>query len=420
MTAFFTLTTAACLIGLAVYAAHVDSDARRRVDAGLLTQATQIAAGITLDDDGQILAEGGPGPGNGSLETGFQAVGSAPVAVVDPHGIAYSSPGRSWLPGTRTVSRAAEAVRASRSSVFFTAPGHDGATNRWVAVPLVDSDTAVALVGTSDVPAADHRTVVLGLSAAVVGLVLAATLAGHLLAALAMRPAVRQLEQQEQFLREASHELRTPLATVALIVESGLRDPDTAVTALRSVDERLSGIDFLVRSLLARARADASDTAVEQRPLRLDQLVEVTVEDLHAADRVAVDAEATVVQGNADLIGQAVRNLVENALRHAPGSTVSVTVADRCVTVSDTGPAALAGAASAGAPWAGAPSAKAPSVRERLAASRSAGEQAARGHVLGTGTGLSIVTWVAEVHGAELSFDTSPRGGLEVTLRFPG
>jgi two-component system OmpR family sensor kinase len=405
MTAFFTLTTAACLIGLAVYAAHVDSDARRRVDTGLLTQATQIAAGIALDDDGQILAEGGPGPGNGSLETGLQAVGSAPVALVDEHGIAYSSPGRSWLPTSRTVDRAAEAVRASRSPVYFTAPGHGGVTNRWVAVPLIDSDTSVALVGTAAVPSADHRSVVLGLTAAVVGLVLAATLAGHLLAALAMRPAVRQLEQQEQFLREASHELRTPLATVALIVESGLRDPETATTALRSVDERLSGIDFLVRSLLARARADARDTAVEQRPLRLDQLVEVTVEDLHAADRVAVDAAATVVQGNADLIGQAVRNLVENALRHAPGSTVSVTVADRCVTVSDTGPAALAGAPSAGVPSAGTPTGDA---------------SAARGQVLGTGTGLSIVTWVAEVHGAELSFDTSPRGGLEVSLRFPG
>jgi two-component system OmpR family sensor kinase len=395
MTAFFTLTTAACLVGIAVYAAHADTDARRRVDTGLLTQATQIAAGIVLDDDGRILAEGAPPTGNGSLETGLQAVGSAPVAVVDAHGIAYSSPGRSWLPTARTVRRAAEAVRASRSSVFFTAPGHDDATNRWAAVPLVDSDTAVALVGTSAVPAADHRTVVLGLTAAVVGLVLAATLAGHLLAALAMRPAVRQLEQQEQFLREASHELRTPLATVALIVESGLRDPDTATPALRAVGERLAGIDHLVRSLLARARADASATAVEQRPLRLDQLVEVTVADLHAADRVAVETAATVVQGNADLIGQAVRNLVENALRHAPGSTVSVTVADRCVTVSDTGPAALAEAGSAAS-------------------------SAARGHVLGTGTGLSIVTWVAEVHGAELSFDTSPRGGLEVSLRFPG
>lgn len=414
MTAFFTLTTAACLIGLAVYAAHADTDGRRRVDAGLLTQATQIAAGISLDDDGQILAESGPGPGNGSLETGFQAVGSAPVAVVDAHGIAYSSPGRSWLPASRTVSRAAEAVRASRSDVFFTAAGHDDVTNRWVAVPLADADTAVALVGTSAVPAADHRTVVLGLTAAVVGLVLAATLAGHLLAALAMRPAVRQLEQQEQFLREASHELRTPLATVALIVESGLRDPETATTALRSVDERLSGIDFLVRSLLARARADASDTAVEQRPLRLDQLVEVTVDDLQAADRVTVEAAATVVQGNADLIGQAVRNLVENALRHAPGSAVVVTVADRCVTVSDTGPAALAGAPSAGLPSGGTPAVQ---PAEELS---SVGAPAAQAHVLGTGTGLSIVTWVAEVHRAELSFDTSPRGGLEVSLRFPG
>ncbi|MBE7162882.1 MAG: HAMP domain-containing histidine kinase [Williamsia herbipolensis] len=389
MTLFFAATTAACLIGLAVFTAHQDASARARVDARLLTQARQVALGLDIDDDGLVFSSQAPPGTNLNQALGMRAIGSSPAAVVVGDDVQYSSPSTSALPSARTIGRLTAAIRDGDAAVLTTTTSRSSdADGRWIAVPVHGSVHAVVLLGDLSVPPGEHRTVVLGLAAAVAGLVAAATFAGHLLSGLAMRPAVRATRQQEQFLREAAHELRTPLATISLITEAGLRDPATAADALRSVDQRLGRLNLLVGSLLARARADANGTEVERRPLRLDQLVEVTVDELRAGDRVEVVSAGCVVVGNADLIAQAIRNLVENALRHAPDSTVRVTVGDGAVTVQDDG---------------------------RGADGDGVGRSAPRG----TGTGLEIVEWVAHVHGADFGLDRSPLGGVRAALVFP-
>lgn len=129
----------------------------------------------------------------------------------------------------------------------------------------------------------------------------------------------------------------------------------------------------------------------QRRALRLDQLVEVTVDELRAGDRVNLSTDACIVLGNQELLAKAVRNLVENALRHAPGSTVVVTVRPHCVVVDDDGPSELSVAGKPIAP---------PSTQ-------------------GSGTGLAIVEWVAYVHGAAFSLLPSTHGGMTATLTFP-
>ncbi|KQS07931.1 hypothetical protein ASG04_12260 [Curtobacterium sp. Leaf183] len=389
MTAFFALTTAACLVGLATFAARQDQVDRERVDRELLVHADRIALGIDIDADGLVFSSAPPGA-NLDTAVGLNAIGTAPTGIVIDGALQYAEPAARELPSARTVERLDAAVRHGAGSASTTTSDRSGTLTRWVAVPVPQARDATVLVGTAPSSSVDHQTVVLGLVAAVLGLVSVATLAGHLLSGIAMRPAVRQTEQQEQFLREAAHELRTPIATMALIAESGLRDPDTATGALRALDRRLAGMSMLVTSLLARARADQSGAAVSMRRLRLDQLVEVTVADLEAGDDVQVDARETVVRGNPELIAQAVRNLVENALGHAPGSRVEVTVGERAFVVADDG----------GAPGRRAVDGRAP-------------------RPAGTGTGLSIVEWVAEVHGGTVELGPSSSGGTRATMRFP-
>ena len=105
---------------------------------------------------------------------------------------------------------------------------------------------------------------------------------------------------------------------------------------------------------------------------------------------MVVDAPATVVTANPELVGQAVRNLVDNALRHgAPPVRVAVRAGE--VEVSDSGDGI------------------APTRRRRM-------RRPGVGRGEGTGTGLAIVAWVARVHGGSLRLGSGPAGGLQAVL----
>ncbi|PZF60500.1 two-component sensor histidine kinase [Curtobacterium sp. MCBD17_013] len=392
MTLFFALTTAACMVALAVFFAATDAAARHRVDDGLRTQARLVSEGVTHDGRYFSFATGTT-PASGA---GFAAIGTMPAGFVDARGIEYASPRQSSLPSSAVISAMYAGMRRAHASVFQTVSGRNGVAMRWVARPLDPSDVAMTMVGAPAAAPFSRRTLVLGLVLAVAVLVLLGTVTGHVLSGRAMRPAVRQVERQEQFLREAAHELRTPLATLGLIAESGIRHPDTADQALRDLQGRLERMTGVVTSLLARARSE-SGGEIDQRLLRLDQLVEVTVDELDRGALVSVDAVPTVVRGNADLVEHAVRNLVENAIRHTDGP-VRITVRDRCFAVADSGSG----------------------VPERLAGRADGIDPGVVGGPgVGTGTGLSIVRWVADLHHATLRFEGRPGGGLVVSLEFP-
>ncbi len=131
--------------------------------------------------------------------------------------------------------------------------------------------------------------------------------------------------------------------------------------------------------------------------MRLDQLVETTVEELPDHESVTVTAEPVVVRGDPDLLAQAVRNLVENAQRHGgpAGSPVEVGVTPGLVTVRDHGD---------GVPLAD---------RERVFA------RGVTGTGPGTGAGLAIVRWVAGLHHGSARLTDAPGGGLLAELRLP-
>jgi signal transduction histidine kinase len=217
-----------------------------------------------------------------------------------------------------------------------------------------------------------------------------------------MRPALQALSRQEQFLAEAAHELRTPLAAVRLVMEGGRTSPARAPAAMTEAVRLVDHMGRVMSGLLSRARIQAGTRQLELTPLRLDQLVEQVVDELPSnAVQVVVRAAPTIVRGDPDLLAQAVRNLVENALRHgasADGSSalpVEVHVAAGTVTVRDHGPGIAA------------------TDRERIFEDRVTGGRE------GVGVGLAIVRWVAELHGGAASATEAPGGGALVELALP-
>lgn len=150
-------------------------------------------------------------------------------------------------------------------------------------------------------------------------------------------------EQQRRFIADAAHELRSPIASVRLQTETmaastGHRDPQ--MTSLSVDVRRLSG---LVEDLLALARLDAREQPAHQQ-VDLDDVVLAEVRSARVRARVPVDISevgAARVLGEAGALARVVRNLLDNAVRHAEHRVgVALGVRDGAVvlTVADDGP----------------------------------------------------------------------------------
>ena len=225
---------------------------------------------------------------------------------------------------------------------------------------------------------------------------------------------VRQaFDAQKHFVAEAAHELRSPLAALRLQVQGLQRAPDDATRQL-ATERLLAGIDRatrLVEQLLMLARQQAQPSSGEPaQPVALAALAAQVVAD---AAPSAVDkhidlglgaADAGQVKGHAEPLRILLANLVDNALKYTPeGGTVDVTVRHDAghlvLAVEDSGP--------------GIAEADRARVLDRFY--RVPGSEAT-----GSGLGLAIASAIAQLHGATLTLDSSPRlGGLRIGLRLP-
>ncbi len=215
---------------------------------------------------------------------------------------------------------------------------------------------------------------------------------------------------QRQFVSDASHELRSPLAAIRQTAEVARAYPDR-VTLAGLADDVLTDsqrLESLVTALLLLARLDDSPDAVGDDLVDVDDVV---LEEVGRASRAPSSLPIDVsqvsggqVRGNPVLLAQVVRNLVENAQRHA-ASRVSVSLRERDglveLCVDDDG--------------AGVPVAERNRVFDRFvrldeARAREAG---------GAGLGLAIVRMIVERAHGSVELGSAPMGGARFVVRLP-
>ncbi len=231
-------------------------------------------------------------------------------------------------------------------------------------------------------------------------------------------------ERQRQFVADASHELRTPLTIVNLETNRAIasrRSPQEYRHALSIIRSENDFMTSLVNDLLTLARMDAGQMTIERTALDLSDVAVETVERLTPlATRNGVTLEAgslpeTRILGDRQYLLQMLSNLVENAIKYTTGDKKRVCVetgtADGTawVRVSDTGP--------------GIAPEHLPHLFDRFyrvdkARTRDAGTEPDPRSPSGSGLGLSIVQWIAQVHGGKVRVESTLGAGTTFEVRF--
>lgn len=172
-----------------------------------------------------------------------------------------------------------------------------------------------------------------------------------------------QLQQERAFASDIAHELRTPLTAISLQAHvAALADtPDQRAAAARQLEAQALQAGDILAQLLDFARAQRAEADTLQPVVLADWLPRWVGEHAQTAlDRgqdlslhTAPDVQQATVSGRPLLLALAVRNLVDNALRHnPPGTKVAVSLQRQgsglLLAVDDDGPPATATSASAG------------------------------------------------------------------------
>ncbi len=211
----------------------------------------------------------------------------------------------------------------------------------------------------------------------------------------------RSFDRERQFVADASHELRTPLAVIKTELEGALRrgghDPNVQEALVASVEE-CDHLAQLAEDLLVLARTGGSELPTQPEWLSAAEVLDRVRRRFgdRAAQRgrsIAVDADpAQQVYADELRLGQAVGNLVDNALRYGEGEVTLASRAERgglAIEVSDEGDGI------------------APDFADRAFERFTRGDRARTRSGSGTGLGLAIVRAIAAAHGgrAEIADD---------------
>ena len=211
------------------------------------------------------------------------------------------------------------------------------------------------------------------------------------------------LASQKSLLANASHELRSPLTRIRMGLElMGQGSPETLAQRKPEIERNLAELDQLIDEILLASRLDAREA--DLGTVESVDLVGLAAEEC-AGNGAALETQAAVllVPGVAKLLRRAVRNLLENASRHAatPAELTLRREGDFAVLeVKDHGP--------------GVPQALQARIFEPFYRLPGASEQDG-----GVGLGLALVQSIALRHGGSVRCSDREGGGACFTVRLP-
>ncbi|MGW0158888.1 sensor histidine kinase [Mycobacterium sp. NPDC003323] len=382
------------------------------LDAELLSTDTRILAVQVIDDEGDVVRRS-PGAPDTPLIPADQ-VGPGPLVGMPEHDsalgqIRFSAQTIAGPDDERYTIVVGEGSRAVASTVItvigalaVAAPVVIGvsaaATYLLVRRSMRSVDeirSRVAAITTSDltgrVPVPDSRDEIAAL-AVTMNEMLARVEAGH--------------AAQQRFVGDASHELRSPLATIISALEVAAAHPellndDLAQHTLMPEAQRMRS---LIDDLLLLARADERGWSLRRDDVDLDDLAATEVDRLRreTACKVLATIRPARVSGDSAALARVLRNLLDNAARHA-ASVVEIemrtTDGQVVLTIGDDGP--------------GIPAGDRLRVFDRFVRldegrSRDAG---------GTGLGLAIVSEIVAAHRGRVYIEDRPDGGTRAVVQ---
>ncbi len=220
--------------------------------------------------------------------------------------------------------------------------------------------------------------------------------------------------QQAQFVSDASHELRTPIAVIQGYVKMldrwGKDDTKVLEESIAAIKTETEHMKTLVEQLLFLARGDSGRQQLAPEPMDLEDLAREVLGEYRMIDEAHEWKQGALapapVTADPALIKQAVRVLVDNAVRYTPAQ----------------GSIRLSAGTQGGEAWLeiqdggiGIAPEDVPRIFDRFfradpARARQSG---------GTGLGLSIARWIVERHDGRFEVVSRPEMGTRIRVYLP-
>jgi signal transduction histidine kinase len=245
--------------------------------------------------------------------------------------------------------------------------------------------------------------VALEIAAADLPLLVLVGLAAWALARVSLRPLFEAQSRERAFIADAAHELRSPLATIASVAQAarGDEDPARLHDVFDTIAKTALEASAMVGDLLTLARSP-KPALLQREPVDLAAVAHACARELEGRARergIELELQLTpaIVDGDARRLQELLRNLLENAIRHAKSRVTVTTGVDggrAMLRVGDDGEGVV------------------PELRERLF------ERFVSGSAGGSGLGLAIAQWVARAHEGTLALDDC-EGGTSFIASFP-